>query len=380
LENKWYLPIFLFISIIVLALHPLSIASAKPITLSDKQVQIHSHSDKESGKKEKMVQEGKKVLKVEKKDKLIQEGKIVIKVEKKEKQKKQKDEINQKHQKEQINQKHQKEQINQKHQKEQIKQKQHIHQKALMKQKDHMKQSKQTQIHLHLQQCSRNVARVFVQWKGEWKELSQPGQSPLFKTLDKGQYVRDDITAFQLVMVSGGKVVVPVNELRIGVEANGTINYWLTCSKPDRPGIEAPQVKDTEKQPPKNDATKPPKKDNTKPPKNEAIKPPKNETTKPAKDKTTHPSKNEAKYPPKNQAVNPPIKEDLTNPSTNNQKSPEVPVTTPPPSKNDREETAVPSGSLPKTGEDSQSVYYVLGALLLLIGAVLLGWKKLRKR
>ncbi|MEH7886200.1 LPXTG cell wall anchor domain-containing protein [Bacillus sp. JJ1609] len=93
--------------------------------------------------------------------------------------------------------------------------------------------NKSTQIHLHLKDCTSPAATVFVELKGEWKEMTNPGKSPLFKLLDGGEFVKEDITAFKIVFTSGGELVVPVSDLKVGVEAEGTINYWLEkCDMP----------------------------------------------------------------------------------------------------------------------------------------------------
>ncbi|WP_423407961.1 LPXTG cell wall anchor domain-containing protein [Heyndrickxia sp. MSNUG] len=94
--------------------------------------------------------------------------------------------------------------------------------------------NKSTQIHLHLKDCVNPTVSVFVELKGEWKEMSNPGSSPLFKLLDGGEFVKDDVTAFKLVFEGGEELVVPVSEIKVGVEAEGTINYWLeNCDLPD---------------------------------------------------------------------------------------------------------------------------------------------------
>jgi LPXTG-motif cell wall-anchored protein len=91
---------------------------------------------------------------------------------------------------------------------------------------------KHTQIHLHLQKCVKDFTKVYVKLNGKWKELTQQGKSPLFKQLDKGEFVKDDITEFRFVMNLGKEVILPVSELKVGVEAEGTINYWLKdCPK-----------------------------------------------------------------------------------------------------------------------------------------------------
>jgi LPXTG-motif cell wall-anchored protein len=108
--------------------------------------------------------------------------------------------------------------------------------------------NKSTQIHLHLNKCTGPVLKVLVELKGEWKEMSNPGSSPLYKLLDSGEYVKDDVTAFKLIFTSGDELVVPGSDLKFGVEANGTINYWLEkCDLPkeDDPEKEQP-IKNTQ--------------------------------------------------------------------------------------------------------------------------------------
>lgn len=95
---------------------------------------------------------------------------------------------------------------------------------------------KHTQIHLHLQKCVEDFTKVFVKLDGKWRELTRQGNSPLFKRLDNGEYVKDDITEFRFVTSSNQEIIVPVSELKVGVEAEGTINYWLQdCPKVDVP-------------------------------------------------------------------------------------------------------------------------------------------------
>lgn len=95
--------------------------------------------------------------------------------------------------------------------------------------------NKSTQIHLHLNKCINPVSNVFVELNGEWKEMTNPGNSPLYKLLDGGEFVKDEVTAFKLVFASGEELVVPVSDVKVGVEANGTINYWLdNCEIPEK--------------------------------------------------------------------------------------------------------------------------------------------------
>lgn len=95
--------------------------------------------------------------------------------------------------------------------------------------------NKSTQIHLHLNKCTNPVSNVSVQLNGEWKEMSNPGNSPLYKLPDGGEFVKDDVTAFKLVFNSGEELIVPVSDIKVGVEANGTINYWLdNCEIPEK--------------------------------------------------------------------------------------------------------------------------------------------------
>jgi LPXTG-motif cell wall-anchored protein len=111
-----------------------------------------------------------------------------------------------------------------------------------------VKTNKHTQIHLHLKDCPDEYSNVYAQVKGEWIELIRQGNSPLFKALDGGEYVKDDITQFKFITSTNIEILIPVSELKIGVEAQGTINYWLeNCPKvtdPDPP--EEEQQKNTQ--------------------------------------------------------------------------------------------------------------------------------------
>jgi LPXTG-motif cell wall-anchored protein len=79
-------------------------------------------------------------------------------------------------------------------------------------------------------------AKIFVKLKGTWVELVRQGNSPLFKTLDGGDYVKDDITLFKFVTHENKEIIIPLSAFKIGVEAEGTINYWFEqCPKPEVP-------------------------------------------------------------------------------------------------------------------------------------------------
>ncbi|MFT9597968.1 LPXTG cell wall anchor domain-containing protein [Mesobacillus sp.] len=94
-------------------------------------------------------------------------------------------------------------------------------------------ENKSTQIHLHIGKCMNPVDTAFVQVNGEWEEMTNPGSSPLYKSFDDGEFIKDDITAFKLIFTTGEELVVPVSEVRVGVEAEGSVNYWLdNCELP----------------------------------------------------------------------------------------------------------------------------------------------------
>ena len=94
-------------------------------------------------------------------------------------------------------------------------------------------ENKSTQIHLHIDQCVNPVETAYVQVGGEWEEMTNPGSSPLFKAFDDGEFIKDDVTAFKLIFTTGEELVVPVAEVKVGVEAEGSINYWLeSCELP----------------------------------------------------------------------------------------------------------------------------------------------------
>jgi LPXTG-motif cell wall-anchored protein len=91
---------------------------------------------------------------------------------------------------------------------------------------------KSTEIHLHLDKCAKLVRKAFIQIGTKWYEMSDPGGSPLFKMKDGGQYVKDDINAFKFVTTSGKELTLTKNQIKLGVEANDTINCWLdVCNK-----------------------------------------------------------------------------------------------------------------------------------------------------
>lgn len=88
-------------------------------------------------------------------------------------------------------------------------------------------ENKSTQIHLHIDKCVNPVETAYVQIDGEWEEMTNPGSSPLFKAFDEGEFIKDDVTAFKLIFTSGEELVVPISDVRVGVEAEGSVNYWL---------------------------------------------------------------------------------------------------------------------------------------------------------
>lgn len=102
-------------------------------------------------------------------------------------------------------------------------------------------ENKSTQIHLHIDKCVNPVETAFVQVNGEWEEMTNPGSSPLFKAFDDGEFIKDDVTAFKLIFTTGEELVIPVSEVRVGVEAEGSVNYWLDicelpAEEPSEPG------------------------------------------------------------------------------------------------------------------------------------------------
>ncbi|WLR55787.1 LPXTG cell wall anchor domain-containing protein [Mesobacillus subterraneus] len=103
------------------------------------------------------------------------------------------------------------------------------------------KGNKSTEIHLHLKNCVAPVAKVFVELNGEWIEMTNPGNSPLYKLKDGGEFVKDDITAFKLQFESGAEITYSVEEVKTGIEAEGSINYWLQdCAIPEDENPEEP--------------------------------------------------------------------------------------------------------------------------------------------
>jgi LPXTG-motif cell wall-anchored protein len=104
-----------------------------------------------------------------------------------------------------------------------------------------------TQIHLHIDKCVKPVETAFVQVNGEWEEMTNPGSSPLYKSFDDGEFIKDDLTAFKLIFTTGEEIVVPVSEVRVGVEAEGSVNYWLEiCELPIEEPSEPDDSEETE--------------------------------------------------------------------------------------------------------------------------------------
>lgn len=104
-----------------------------------------------------------------------------------------------------------------------------------------------TQIHLHIDQCVNPVETAYVQISGEWQEMTNPGSSPLFKAFDDGEFIKDDVTAFKLIFTAGEELVVPVGEVKVGVEAEGSVNYWLeSCELPAEEPSEKDDSEDTD--------------------------------------------------------------------------------------------------------------------------------------
>ncbi|MBT2694912.1 LPXTG cell wall anchor domain-containing protein [Bacillus sp. ISL-55] len=105
-------------------------------------------------------------------------------------------------------------------------------------------ENKSTQIHLHIDKCVNPVETAFVQIDGQWEEMTNPGSSPLYKSFDDGEFIKDDVSAFKLIFTTGEELVIPVSEVRVGVEAEGSVNYWLDIcelpveepSEPSEPG------------------------------------------------------------------------------------------------------------------------------------------------
>ncbi|MGV2940046.1 LPXTG cell wall anchor domain-containing protein [Mesobacillus sp. LC4] len=101
--------------------------------------------------------------------------------------------------------------------------------------------NKSTEIHLHLKNCVAPVENVFVKLNGEWEVMSNPGNSPLYKLKDDGEFAKDDITEFKVVFESGAERFYDVEDIRVGVEAEGSINYWIEdCALPEDDNTEEP--------------------------------------------------------------------------------------------------------------------------------------------
>lgn len=107
--------------------------------------------------------------------------------------------------------------------------------------------NKSTQIHLHIDKCVNPVETAFVQVNDQWEEMTNPGSSPLYKSFDDGEFIKDDVTAFKLIFTTGEELVIPVSEVRVGVEAEGSVNYWLDiCELPVEEPSEPGDSEDTD--------------------------------------------------------------------------------------------------------------------------------------
>ncbi|MBS4210934.1 LPXTG cell wall anchor domain-containing protein [Neobacillus rhizophilus] len=215
------------------------------------------------------------------------------------------------------------------------------------------KGNKSTEIHFHLKNdCREDVVEVYVLWKGVWTKMEAPGNSPNFKLKDNAEYVTDDITAFKLVIKDREPVIIPVRDVRVGVEANGTINYWQEkCYPPPPP---PPPGDDDHGNPGDNPGDKPGDNPGDKPGDNPGDKP----GDKPGdSDNPNQPGPNPGGTdnntpPPQNQGNQiPPAQETIKQTTT--------------------------TGVLPKTGESSPFGYYLLGLLVTASGVYLLRRKKL---
>ncbi|WP_226678756.1 LPXTG cell wall anchor domain-containing protein [Mesobacillus jeotgali] len=108
-------------------------------------------------------------------------------------------------------------------------------------------ENKSTQIHLHIDKCVNPLETAFVQVNGQWEEMTNPGSSPLYKSFDDGEFIKDDVTAFKLIFTTGEELVIPVSEVRVGVEAEGSVNYWLDiCELPVEEPSEPGDSEDTD--------------------------------------------------------------------------------------------------------------------------------------
>jgi LPXTG-motif cell wall-anchored protein len=186
-------------------------------------------------------------------------------------------------------------------------------------------QNKSTQIHLHLKNCFKSVSSVSVQWNNQWIQMTTQGNSPLYKVKDGGEYVKDEITAFKLTPESGEEEVLPVEELRVGVEAQGTINYWLeSCPQPEKEALE--------------------------------------KTTTPEKGKLVDSDTDGPDLNEENETKNSSVEKEINSHSSIFESF--------------SEEEDSYKGVLPKTGESSPILYYVAGGLIALLGGIYLFMKR----
>jgi len=109
---------------------------------------------------------------------------------------------------------------------------------------------KSTSIHVHVGGDSSKVSSVKVLYDGVLLTLSHPGNSGNWSIKDGGKYVVDKITA---VYLNDEPVA-----FEPGVEANGTINIWVTYVSPEQtPGTETPAPTPETEQTPGNETPSP---------------------------------------------------------------------------------------------------------------------------
>ncbi|WP_174728185.1 LPXTG cell wall anchor domain-containing protein [Mesobacillus harenae] len=89
--------------------------------------------------------------------------------------------------------------------------------------------TRNTQIHLHLNECIDLISKVLVNLKGEWHSMENPGNSSIYTYPDGGKYIKEEVRGFKVITVAGEETEFHPDNLRLdlGTEAEGTINYWL---------------------------------------------------------------------------------------------------------------------------------------------------------
>lgn len=90
--------------------------------------------------------------------------------------------------------------------------------------------TKQTSIHVHLKGDHKSVEKVSVILDGNELKLTRQGNH--YEAPDGGEYVSDKISSIKVLLTDGFEQIFSPAGDYAGVEAGGTINYWITVASP----------------------------------------------------------------------------------------------------------------------------------------------------